>query len=124
MPTWGIRGAIDVSTNDRRDILEATRRLLDRIVAENRLPEEEIVSVLFSVTADLDAAPPAEAARGIGWVETPLFCVQEMAVRGGLPRCIRVLIHVDGARPSGGVRHIYLGGAQSLRPDWAAEAAG
>jgi len=122
MATWGIRGAIDVASNDRTEILEATRQLLERIVAENRLRGEEIVSVLFSTTADLDAAPPAEAARGMGWVQTPLLCVQEMAVRGGLPRCIRVLIHVAGDRPAGRIRHVYLGGARSLRPDWASEA--
>ena len=121
MGCYGIRGAIDVPRNGAEEIANATRAVLERMVSENRIVVEDIVSVIFSATRDLDAAPPARAARALGWTETPLFCVQEMEVRRGLPRCIRVLMHVNGDRPSGGVRHVYLGRAATLRPDWAKE---
>ena len=65
------------------------------------------------------AAFPAETARRAGWAHVPLLCVQEIAVPGGMPRCLRVLVHVerdwDGVLP----RHVYLRDAAMLRPDLA-----
>jgi chorismate mutase len=121
MNCCGIRGAIDVSHNGAEEILAATRTLLERMIAENAIEAEDIASVIFSATPDLDAVAPARAAREMGWMKTPLFCVQEMSVRGALPRCIRVLMHVNGNRTPNEVRHVYLGAAQSLRPDWTEE---
>lgn len=121
MGCYGIRGAIDTPRNGTEEILDATRTLLERMIAENAIRVEDIASVIFSATPDLDAVYPAWAAREMGWTETPLFCVQEMNVRGALPRCIRVLMHVDGGRTPNEVRHVYLGAAKSLRPDWAEE---
>jgi chorismate mutase len=43
--------------------------------------------------------------------------MQEMAVTGALPRCIRVLLHWNTARPQDQIHHVYLGQAQVLRPD-------
>jgi len=40
-----------------------------------------------------------------------------MRVPGGLPRCIRVLLHVNTRRPASSMKHIYLRGARALRPD-------
>ena len=122
MGCYGIRGAIDVPSNRAEEILTATRSLLERMTAENAIRVEAIASVIFSATADLDAVAPAKAARELGWTQTPLFCVQEMSVSGALPRCIRVLMHVNGDRTHDEVRHVYLGAARSLRPDWAEEA--
>jgi len=119
MSCFGIRGAVDVPHNRAEEILGATRDLLERIVIENALRVEDIVSVVFSVTADLDAVAPARAARDLGWTNTPLFCVQEMNVSGGMARCIRVLMHVNGHRSAEEIQHVYLGEARSLRPDWA-----
>jgi hypothetical protein len=65
----------------------------------------------------LDAAYPARAAREMGWMHTPLLCMQEMAVVGSLPRCIRVLVLWNTERPPDQVRHVYLGKARALRPD-------
>ena len=121
MGCYGIRGAIDVPRNGAEEIVNATRTLLERMVSENRTVVEDIVSVIFSATRDLDAAPPARAARNLGWTETPLFCVQEMEIRRGLPRCIRILMQVNGHRKPSEVRHVYLGRARVLRPEWAKE---
>ena len=121
MGCYGIRGAIDVPHNEADAILNATRTLIERMLAENVVRVEEIASVVFSATQDLDAVAPARAARELGWTRPPLFCVQEMSVRGALPRCIRVLMHVSGDRTQADVRHVYLGEARSLRPDWAKE---
>jgi chorismate mutase len=117
MTVRGIRGATSVDVNDAEPIIAATRELLERIVAANGLATEDVASVIFTATSDLDAAYPARAAREMGWVHVPLLCMQEMAVVGSLPRCIRVLVLWNTHRPAGQVRHVYLRRARALRPD-------
>jgi chorismate mutase len=117
MTCRGIRGAISVDANSAEAIVAAARELLEHIVAANDLAVDDVASVIFSATADLDAAYPARAAREMGWVDTPLLCMQEMAVAGSLARCIRVLVHWNTDRSAEQVRHVYLGQARALRPD-------
>jgi chorismate mutase len=117
----GIRGATGVSANDASSILAATRELLEQIVAANDLLVKDLVSVIFTATPDLDAAYPARAAREMGWVNTPLLCVQEMAVAGRLNRCIRILVHWNTNLEPDQIQHIYLDEARVLRPDLAKE---
>ena len=114
----GIRGATVARDNSADAILGATRELLEEIVKCNELCPEDIASVIFTATPDLDAVPPARAAREIGWVHVPLLCMQEMDVTGSLPRCVRVLVHWNVDRSQEGIRHIYLHEARALRPDW------
>ena len=54
----GIRGAITVEHNSSEEILSATRELLTVIMNENQLAPEDIASVIFTVTADLNAEFP------------------------------------------------------------------
>ena len=117
MTVRGIRGATNVDVNGAESIVAATRELLERIVAANGLATEDVASVIFTATSDLDAAYPARAAREMGWVHVPLLCMQEMAVVGSLSRCIRVLVLWNTDRPAGQVRHVYLRRARALRPD-------
>ena len=117
MSCRGIRGAISVEGNSAEAILGATRELLERIVAANKLRAEDIASVIFTATPDLNAAYPARAAREMGWANVPLLCMQEMAVVGSLPRCVRVLVHWNTDLPGDQVHHVYLGEARTLRPD-------
>lgn len=121
MNCQGIRGAICVDLNNEQKILEATRELLEHIVAANDLSAEDIASVIFTATSDLDAAYPARAAREMGWLNTPLLCTQEMDVMDSVSRCIRVLILWNTDRGPGQIRHVYLGEARKLRPDLAKE---
>ncbi|GHV77386.1 chorismate mutase [Spirochaetia bacterium] len=111
-----LRGATRCE-NDPRDITCQVGALYDELLLRNGLAEQDLVSVLFSVTADLDALNPAEALRNYGRAgEAALFALQEAAVVGGLERTIRVLIHCymeEGAA----VRHVYRNGAEVLRPD-------
>jgi len=117
MRCLGVRGATSVSHNTRESIIAATRELLEEIVAKNGLSIDEVASVIFTATPDLDSAHPAHAARELGWVNTPLLCVQEMSVVGGLSRCVRVLILWNSERRADEVRDVYLGQARRLRPD-------
>jgi chorismate mutase len=113
----GVRGAITVKENTEEAILAATRELLQVIVKRNEMHPDDIASVYFTTTADLNVTYPALAARQIGWSDVALLCGHEMAVPGGLAMCIRVLIHWNTSRSAKEIVHIYLRDAQSLRPD-------
>jgi chorismate mutase len=121
MPCRGIRGAITVQEDSAAAILEATRELLTRIVEVNGVAVDEVASALFTVSHDLTAAFPAQAARQMGWQHAALLDAWEIPVPGSLPRCVRVLIHWNTDKPQPEIRHVYLHGAASLRPDLAQE---
>jgi chorismate mutase len=120
----GIRGATTVDANTRDAILTATHELLSQLIEANHLCAEDVASVIFSTTPDLNAAYPALAARALGWHDVALLCTHEMAVPDGLARCVRVLIHWNTALPGDQVRHVYIKGAVNLRPDRAPNPAG
>jgi chorismate mutase len=113
----GIRGATTAADNTREAILEATRDLLIRLIEANDLCAEDIASVIFSTTSDLNAEFPAVAARELGWLDTALLCTHEMAVPGSLARCIRVMIHWNTTRRADEIAHIYIRAASTLRPE-------
>ena len=115
MQIRGIRGATTVKNNDKKDILAATKELLSEIVKANQIRIEDIASIIFSATKDLDAEFPAVAAREIGWNETPLLCTKEIEVPGGLEKCIRVLILVNSDKTQKEIKNIYLKEAVNLR---------
>jgi chorismate mutase len=108
-----------VEADDPAAIRAATRELLRLMSERNGLRRDELVSVLFSVTSDLATEYPARAARELGWDDVSLFCMTEIPVPGGLPRCIRVMMHVERAKPWSRVEHVYLREATRLRPDLA-----
>lgn len=125
MTIWcrGIRGATTCEENSRSAILEATRELLEMIIAANDLRPEDIASAIFTTTVDLNAEFPAVAARQLGWIDTALMCAHEMQVPGSLARCIRVLVHWNTTRRADEIVHVYVRGARSLRPERAANIA-
>jgi len=113
----GIRGATTATANTVDAILDATQELLVEIVQANHLQLDYVASALFTVTPDLSAVFPAVAARRIGWQLVPLMNFTEIGVPNGLPRCIRVLIHLNTTAAQDEIHHIYLREAHILRPD-------
>jgi chorismate mutase len=113
----GIRGATTVEANEAAPILAATDELLRAIIESNGLEPDDIVSALFTVTSDLDAAFPARAAEDFGWNIVALPHATEIPVPGSLPKCIRLLVHAYTPRSRAEIKHCYLRGATSLRPD-------
>lgn len=113
----GIRGAITVSNNTSQEIVEATKELLEKIQKENKFILEDVASVIFSVTDDLNAGFPALAARQLGWNVVPLLCTREIPVPGSLPLCIRVLLHLNTDKKQSEMKPVYLREAVKLRPD-------
>ncbi|MDR3276386.1 MAG: chorismate mutase [Treponema sp.] len=111
-----IRGAVQCR-NDSLDIAAQVTTLYDELLSRNNLAEADIVSLIFSVTPDIDALNPAAALRKAGRAgELALFVVQEAVFQGGLERTIRALIH-GYMDEKALVRHIYRNGAEVLRPD-------
>ena len=113
----GIRGATTTEENTAKAILAATRELLELIVEANDLKVEDVASAIFTTTPDLTAVFPARAAREMGWRDVALLDAQEIPVPGSLERCVRVLIHWNTDKSAAEIRHVYLKGAQTLRPD-------
>lgn len=117
MPVHAIRGATQVDANDAGLVLDATVELITEVMVRNTLTTEDVISVFFTVTTDLDAAFPATAARKAGFHDVPLMCATEIPVPGALPRVVRLMAHVDVPGPRSAVRHVYLRGARALRRD-------
>jgi len=114
----GVRGAVTVDANTEKAILEATDELLRQMVKANGVDADDIAGVLFTVTADLNAAFPAEAGRRLpGWTHVPMMCAQEIPVPGALPRCVRILMLINTTETASEVHHVYLRDAERLRPD-------
>ncbi len=118
---YALRGAVRCQ-NDAGDMGSQVSLLYDSLLMQNNLVEDDIVSLIFSVTSDLTAANPAAVLRGAGKAgNLALFAVQEAFCEGafcegGLPGVVRALIHCylpEGAVPV----HVYRNGAEVLRPD-------
>lgn len=115
----GIRGAIQVTSDEPEAVFNATTKLLSEILSRNGIESDKVVSAMFTTTPDLRSAFPAEAARSLGFSDTPLICAQEIDVPGALARVIRILLWVYTDQEKSEIQHVYLDGAEVLRKDQA-----
>ena len=117
MTLRGLRGATTCEANSIRAIETAVKELIEQLIDRNDLSIAQIISITFSVTADLNACFPAAIARQQeGLDEVALLDCQQMSVQGDLKRCIRILAYAwlpSEKTP----QHPYLGEATILRPD-------
>ncbi|MBQ3799415.1 MAG: chorismate mutase [Treponema sp.] len=116
-----IRGAA-CAENSKESIRAAVRKLFDGICDGNAFAAEDIVSVQFTMTRDLDTLNAATALRTCGTrldvSAVPLFCAQEPEIIGMMPCVIRTM--VTAYMPEGSkLRNVYVNGAEVLRPDLA-----
>jgi len=112
-----IRGAITVETNKKEEVVSKVRKMLEEIIKRNELDKDDIISVLFTATKDIDCIYPAFVAREIGITQAALMCMQEMHIEGSLEMCIRVMVNAESNKKQKDVKHVYLEGAKVLRPD-------
>ena len=112
-----LRGATTSEHNSVESITSAVEELLLELVSRNNLIPDQIISVTFSVTKDLDACFPASIARRkTGWEKIALLACQQMFVNDDLSKCIRLLAYVS--LPKDQIpKNPYLGKAKNLRPD-------
>jgi chorismate mutase len=114
-----LRGATTVEANEPASIVAATAELLEAMLSSNAVVHDDLVSMIFTSTPDLDQEFPAAAARRLGMSDVPLLCATEIGVPGALPMCVRVLVHLYTERDYASLRHVYLGDARRLRTDLA-----
>jgi chorismate mutase len=115
-----LRGAITCAEDTKDEIDAQTARLVREMFERNDLADDDVVSIIFTVTPDLTAEFPASAARrALGLDAVALLGAQEQDVAGAIPRCIRVLLHCYTDRPRSELRHVFLDGASGLRADLA-----
>jgi len=119
MSVRGIRGAVNIASNTKEEILSKSRELLEAIVKANKVKSADIAAAIFTLSPDLNADFPAYAARQMGWTDVPLMCARELDVPGAMARVIRVLLLVNSKIPASKIRHQYLGDTPQLRPDLA-----
>ena len=112
-----LRGATTVDADTPEQINERVSALVMEMLARNDVDKDDLISIIFTATDDVTSMFPAAAARAVGLGDVPLLCARELAVVGGTPRCIRVLMHLSTERSRAELRHVYLAGAEGLRDD-------
>jgi chorismate mutase len=114
-----VRGATQLEVDEREHLLERVAELVKEVLHSNALTNEDLISIVFTATSDLQSEFPAYAARQMGMTDVPLLCARELEIEGSMPRVIRLLAHVETERTRDDVVHVYLHGAAGLRRDLA-----
>ncbi len=117
MPVRAVRGATQLVTDTREEMLDRVAEMVTEVMAANRLDVDDFISVIFTATSDLVAEFPAYAARQLGFGEIPLLCARELEIDGSMPRVVRMMAHVETELPRADITHVYLHGAALLRTD-------
>lgn len=112
-----LRGATTIDVDTAEQIEERIIALLSELFDRNDIHHDDLISIVFTATSDINSVFPAAPARSFGLGDVPLLCAQELDIEGGTPLCLRVLIHLNTERGREELHHIYLEGAQGLRDD-------
>lgn len=115
----GVRGATTTEANEEKQILEATKEVLAKMISENQITPEQVAQVIITVTPDLNATFPAKALRLFeGWTYVPVMCATEINVPHALKKCIRIMMTINTEKKQQEIKHIYLKEATQLRPEF------
>ena len=117
MAVRAIRGATQLEVDEREHLLDRVSELVTAVLADNDLHSDDLISIVFTATADVRSEFPAYAARQLGLVDLPLLCARELDVPGAMSRVIRLLVHAETPLSRAEVTHVYLHGAAGLRRD-------
>ncbi len=112
-----LRGATTVDVDTEEQVGERTRTLVTAMLERNEVSKDQLISILFTATDDIHSIFPATAARQLGLGDVPLICARELDIVGAMPRCIRVMVHLETDRSRDQLHHVYLEGARGLRDD-------
>tara|TARA_Y100001978_G_scaffold166717_1_gene154583 strand:- start:453 stop:836 length:384 start_codon:yes stop_codon:yes gene_type:complete len=112
-----IRGATTSDGNTKEDIATAVNELVEELISRNNLEPNNILSIIFTATKDLNACFPASVARkNYGLDQVAFLDCQQMFMPDDIKFCIRLMAQVN--YPSNRkLNHPYLRGAYNLRPD-------
>tara|TARA_B100000963_G_scaffold112452_1_gene97894 strand:+ start:180 stop:560 length:381 start_codon:yes stop_codon:yes gene_type:complete len=112
-----IRGATTAKGNTDSFIKEVVIELIQELITRNQLKEENIISITFTVTRDLNSCFPASIARKYFNFDSIAFLdCQQMFVPNDVNFCIRLLalVYLESDRQP---VHPYLNESSKLRPD-------
>ena len=112
-----IRGATTATGNSFKELEDAVVELIDELISRNNLITENILSITFTTTKDLDICFPASIARKYNGLDLVAFLdCQQMHVPNDVNFCIRIMAQVL-LPPNIPLKHPYLRGASKLRAD-------
>ncbi|MFI0981514.1 chorismate mutase [Streptomyces sp. NPDC021093] len=117
MAVRAVRGAVQLERDEAGHMGEQVGALLRAVLERNGLTGDDLISIWFTATPDLRSDFPAAAARGLGIVDVPLICAQELDIDGAMPRVVRILAHVETGLGKPDIQHVYLGATAALRKD-------
>ena len=113
-----IRGATTVKNNDTQEILNESAIMIKTIIESNNLELDDIVSMCFTMTSDLDSVYPSVAVREILTItDIPMLNFEEKHIQDSLDKCIRVMIYINTTKNKKDINHVYLNNASNLRSD-------
>lgn len=120
MNILAIRGATTVVSNTKENILNETAKLVQILIKENMLSIDNIISMCFTMTNDLDKVYPSVAVRDIlNITSVPMLNFEEKYIEGSLKMCIRIMMYINIDKNKSDIKHIYLNDAKNLRKDLA-----
>ena len=112
-----IRGATTASGNSLQEIEDAVVELINELISRNNIIKNNLLSITFTATKDLDACFPASIARKCNGLDSVAFLdCQQMSVPDDIDYCIRIMVQVL-LPPNIPIKHPYLRGATKLRTD-------
>ena len=112
-----IRGATTASGNSVQEIEDAVVELINELILRNKITKNNLLSITFTATKDLDACFPASIARKCNGLDAVAFLdCQQMYVSNDVDYCIRIMAQVL-MPPNNPIKHPYLRGATRLRTD-------
>ena len=112
-----IRGATTATGNSFKELEDAVVELIDELISRNNLIKENILSITFTTTKDLDVCFPASIARKCNGLDLVAFLdCQQMYVPNDVDFCIRIMAQAL-LPPNFPIKNPYLRGAAKLRPD-------
>ena len=112
-----IRGATTAKDNSVKEIESAVVELIEELITRNNIAVNNLLSITFTVTNDLDACFPASIARKCKNLDSVAFLdCQQMYVPNDVDFCIRLMAQVLLPADQS-VNHPYLRGASKLRAD-------
>ena len=112
-----IRGATTAKGNTDYFIRDVVIELIQELITRNHLKEEDIISITFTVTEDLNSCFPASIARKHFNFDSVAFLdCQQMFVPNDVNFCIRLLalVYLEYDRQP---INPYLNESSKLRPD-------
>ncbi len=117
MAVRAVRGATQLESDTREHMLERVAEMVRDVMESNDLVVDDFISIIFTATSDLVSEFPAYAARVLGFDDVPLICARELEIEGSMPRCVRMMAHIETDLSRADVTHVYLHGAANLRRD-------